>query len=92
MSNTNGNAAVTGELTDATIAQERHFDVAEIATIWNLSEDKVRRIFQNEPDVMVIEAEPQKHQSRRYRTLRVPESVLTRVHRRLSNVRKGQRC
>jgi hypothetical protein len=83
VSETIGNVA---KLTaSATIAQERHFDVAEIAALWNLSQDKVRRMFENEANVMVIQEEISKHRSRRYRTLRIPESVMTRVHRRLSN-------
>ena len=82
----NGNPIVGGELAaDAKIAQERHLDVAEIADIWSLSEDKVRRMFENEPGVMVIQGEGRRHRSRRYRTLRIPESVMTRVHRRLSS-------
>lgn len=61
---------------------ERHYTVDEIADVWKLSHDKVRRLFENEPDVLVLE----NHSSfskRRYRTLRIPESVAARVYRRL---------
>lgn len=62
----------------------RHFSVAEIAKLWNLSEDYVRRIFEKEPGVLVLgDAKPSRHK-RRYRTLRIPDFVLDRVHRRLS--------
>jgi hypothetical protein len=47
-----------------------------------LSTDSVRRLFENEPGVLVIER-PSKN-TRRYRTLRIPESVALRVHRRNS--------
>jgi transcriptional regulator GlxA family with amidase domain len=56
---------------------ERHYSVTEIATLWSLSRDSVRRIFRREPGVLAF--------GDRYVTLRVPESVLERVHRRLSN-------
>ena len=67
---------------------ERHYTVAEIAILWQLSADLVRRLFINEPGVLVIgdEASPG---TRRYRTLRIPESVVKRVHRKLSNVPRG---
>ena len=64
---------------------ERHYTVAEIAARWNLSVDAVRRIFQNEPGVLVLGDQPSRSK-RRYTTLRIPESVLERVHRRLSKV------
>ena len=67
---------------------ERHYTVAEVATMWQLSADLVRRLFIKEPGVLVIgdEASPV---TRRYRTLRIPESVVKRVHRKLSNAQRG---
>ncbi len=64
---------------------ERHFSVAQIAATWSLSQDATRKIFQDEPGVLVLGDEGSR-QRRRYRTLRIPESVLQRVHRRLSRV------
>jgi len=63
---------------------ERHYAVAEIAEMWNLSADKVRELFQNEPGVLVIGEQSPRHK-RRYVTLRIPHSVLERVHHRLSS-------
>lgn len=63
---------------------ERHYAVAEIAEMWNLSADKVRELFENEPGVLVIGERSPRHK-RRYITLRIPHSVLERVHRRLSS-------
>ena len=63
---------------------ERHYAVAEIAEMWNLRADKVRDLFQNEPGVLVI-GERSPHHKRRYITLRIPQSVLERVHSRLSS-------
>lgn len=71
---------------DASHATERHYSVAEVAEMWKLSPDSVRRLFQSEPGVLVFgEARP-KYGRRRYVTLRIPESVLERVHRRMSHV------
>jgi hypothetical protein len=64
---------------------ERHYSVPEIAELWNLSSDAVRRLFQDEPGVLVLGGEGAPHK-RRYTTLRVPESVLQRVHRRMTKV------
>ena len=63
---------------------ERFFTVAEIAETWKLSPDKVRRLFEGEPDVLVFENKST-FSRRRYRTLRIPESVLERVSRQVSN-------
>jgi len=35
-------------------SQERHYTVAEIAAMWNLSQDFVRKLFENEPGVLVV--------------------------------------
>jgi len=64
---------------------ERHYSVAEIASMWNLSQDAVRKMFQREPGVMVLGDHGSRHR-RRYTTLRIPASVVERVHRRLANV------
>ncbi|HUZ94672.1 MAG TPA: hypothetical protein VMU57_07135 [Edaphobacter sp.] len=63
---------------------ERHYAVAEIAEMWNLSPDKVRELFENEPGVLVIGERSPRHK-RRYVTLRIPQKVLERVHHRLSS-------
>jgi hypothetical protein len=64
--------------------QEPHYTVAEIAELWKLSRDVVREIFQGEPGVLVI-GRNGSGSKRGYHTLRVPESVLARVHRRSCN-------
>jgi hypothetical protein len=69
------------EMQPETGAMEQHFSVAEVAERWNLSEDTVRRLFENEPGVLVIEPPRGRFSRRRYRTLRIPESVMERVHR-----------
>jgi hypothetical protein len=63
---------------------ERHFSPAELGELWNLSADTVRRMFESEPGVLVFE-NPVRSSSRRFRTLRIPESVAERLYSRFSN-------
>jgi hypothetical protein len=64
----------------------RHYTIAEIAEMWNLSDDAVRKIFQREPGILLICDQKSYGRKRRYTTIRVPGFVLERVHRRLSKV------
>lgn len=63
---------------------ERHYAVIELAELWNLSPDRVRKLFANEPGVLTI-GDRYSRRKRRYLTLRIPESVAERVHARLSS-------
>lgn len=54
--------------------------------MWGLGVDIIRRIFENEPGVIKI-VSPERLHKRRYTTLRIPESVLRRVHRRLTETK-----
>ena len=69
------------------LAFERHFSVRELAGLWQLSEDTIRRMFQDEAGVVEVGNEKRSYR-RRYTTLRIPESVVVRVHRRRSLVGK----
>jgi hypothetical protein len=62
----------------------QHYTVSEIAGLWKLSEESVRRLFQNEPDVLIFGNQKPRFGRRRYLTLRIPEFVVERVYRRLS--------
>jgi hypothetical protein len=73
---------------ESSVHAERHYAVTEIAEMWNLSVDKVRELFGEEPGVLVIGEQDRRHK-RRYVTLRIPQSVVERVHLRLSS--KGVR-
>ena len=64
------------------LANEKHYSVIEISKLWALSQKTVRRIFEREPGVIHWGSEESRHK-RGYRTLRVPETVLLRVHRKL---------
>jgi hypothetical protein len=63
-------------------AVERHYSAEEVGRLWELSPRTVRRMFENEPGVLVF-GNTGSMKKRRYLTLRIPESVLVRVHRRL---------
>jgi hypothetical protein len=60
-------------------ALERHYTVAEVAALWNFSEDVIRRIFRAHPGVLKLNS-PEKLNKRGYCVLRIPETVLQRVH------------
>ena len=62
-------------------AFETHFAVEDLARVWGMSEDFVRRLFLKEPGVVVFYN--QRPGRRVYRTLRIPESVALRVHQRM---------
>jgi hypothetical protein len=66
--------------------REQHFTPAELADRWKLSADVIRVLFEKEPGVLVIGDQVSSRSKRRYRTVRIPESVVDRVHRRLSRV------
>jgi hypothetical protein len=70
---------------------ERHYSPAELGELWNLSADTVRRMFEDEPGVLVFE-NPVRSSSRRFRTLRIPESVAERVYSRFTNAASKLRC
>lgn len=75
----------SSEFLNATsVCLERHFTVSEVANMWQLSLDAVRRLFCNEPGVLVIANTKARGSKRRYTTLRIPHSVLERVHARYS--------
>ena len=60
--------------------EERHYTVKELAAMWRLSSEFVRQLVQHEPGVTEwVRQQPGK---RRYRVLRVPESVAERLYRR----------
>jgi len=66
----------------ASVAFEKHYCVSEVAELWGLSERTIRRIFNDEPGVIKWENAETRFK-RGYTTLRIPESVVQRVHRKL---------
>jgi hypothetical protein len=64
--------------------QDGFLTVTEVAARLRVNDDTVRRLFLNEPGVIVI-CFPQKGK-RIYRTLRIPEGVFLRVVTRFTKV------
>ena len=62
---------------------ERHYSPSELAELWGLSSDTIRRLFQDEPGIVTIGGRNPRRK-RRYVTLRIPQSVAARFYRRLS--------
>jgi hypothetical protein len=55
-----------------TIADEKHHTPAEIAAMWALSVETIRRLFENEPDVLKMPNATGYTGRRRYKILRIP--------------------
>lgn len=63
------------------LAFERHYTPKELASLWKKDSTTIRRMFENEPGVLIDE-KPETRKKRRYRSFSIPESVVERVHRR----------
>jgi AraC-like DNA-binding protein len=63
-------------------ALERHYSIDEVAALWRLSRQTVRRVFDDEAGVLRY-GRGDSSRRRGYQTLRIPESVVVRVHGRL---------
>jgi hypothetical protein len=61
---------------------ERHYRVEEVAKLWNINRDTVRKLFRKEPGVLKI-GHAEGRYRRSYFVMRIPESVLQRVYRKL---------
>jgi hypothetical protein len=67
----------------ALLKDERHFTPQELAELWGVSVQTIREIFQREEGVLKIGRDGTRNR-RRYKTVRIPEPVVERVHTRLS--------
>ena len=63
---------------------EHHYSPADVVRMWGWSDDFVRDLFQDEPGVLVSKR-PETMRKRGYKSIRIPESVLLRVGKRLQN-------
>ena len=73
------------EETAGVFALERHYTVAELSKLWFFSENTIRRLFTMEPGVVKI-ARPHTRLKRGYTSIRIPEQIAQRVHRRLQGL------
>jgi hypothetical protein len=65
-------------------AKEKHWTPIEVAQQWGVSSDLIRSLFRDEPGVLKIDR-PGTRAKRAYATLRIPDSVLVRVHTRMTS-------
>jgi hypothetical protein len=79
------NSPIDSLASNSTPFGERHYSVNDVAKMWSLSSDTIRGLFDHEPGVLVFTDSKSRHK-RRYRTLRIPQSILERVYRRMSRV------
>jgi AraC-like DNA-binding protein len=63
------------------IALESHYSVQQVAAMWHVSEKTVRRLFEGEAGVLKW-GSGETSRKRSYQNLRIPQSVLIRVHHR----------
>ena len=68
---------------------EPHYTLDQIAKWWNLDVESVRRMFKAEPGVLRFGNARSTPRKRAHTTLRIPRSILERVHRRMLN---AERC
>jgi len=64
------------------LAMERHYTVGELSKLWFFSENTIRRMFIHEPGVIKITRQATRVK-RGYTSLRIPERIAEKVHRRL---------
>jgi len=63
-------------------AVEPHFSVKQLAELWGFSQRTIRRLIEDEPELVTIRRDSRN--KRTYRRVQVPASVAERLHRKLS--------
>lgn len=66
-----------------TPATEPHYTPEQVADWWHLDPKSIRQIFRDEDGVLCFGNAVTTRKKRAYTTLRIPRSVLERVHRRM---------
>jgi hypothetical protein len=70
-------------------ALEKHYSVQEIANLWDLSDKCVRRMFKHQDGVLRV-SNPRTPNPKARVTLRVPQSVMKKIHEQQTKVREGR--
>jgi hypothetical protein len=68
----------------STLDPNHWYSVKELAFLWNMSSESIRRLFMNEPGTLVFRT--QATGRRMYRTYRIPGEVASRVANRMTVV------
>lgn len=69
------------------LVDERHYSSQDLAKLWNVSAQTIRKMFRNEPGVLRLGSNGDRR-TLGYVSLKIPHSVAARVHARLSAVAK----
>jgi hypothetical protein len=80
-----GNAAERTTTPSFPAGGEKHYKVSELSRLWFFSENTIRRLFAKEPGVVKI-VHSQTRLKRSYTSMRIPERIALRVHRRLQGL------
>lgn len=64
-------------------ALEKHYTVFEVAEMWGVSHMTIRRMFEKEPGVLIFGTDETRW-SRKRKSMRIPQSVVIRVHQQKS--------
>jgi hypothetical protein len=63
--------------------EQQHFTIKQLAELWGMSRETIRRMFLLEPGVVKLRAKaPAKGHQRNYTSWRIPREVAERVYRR----------
>ena len=66
------------------------FTSGELAKMWKFDESTIRRMFVDEPGVLIFGRQKQSAGKRRYATMRIPHSVAMRVYDRHTHNRRSK--
>lgn len=72
------NARVSTDVTSVPNPFGKVYTPRELSDLWKLSENSIRRLFQDEPGVFTL-GNPNPRRKRGYTTIRIPEDVALRV-------------
>jgi hypothetical protein len=64
------------------IEVEQHFTPTQLAGVWKVAPNTIRRLFENEDGVLIFGPGETRY-GRRHKSMRIPQSVAARVHRKL---------
>jgi hypothetical protein len=73
----------------STLDSDHFYTVKELAFLWNMSPESIRRLFLNEPGTLIFRL--QATGRRIYRSIRIPGKVALRVQNRMTVVAQGTR-
>jgi hypothetical protein len=62
------------------------YSVKELAFVWNVSAETIRRIFEEEDGVLAFQTNRRRPGARKFVTLRIPGKVALKVQRRMTVV------